>query len=285
MRKSPMASSQDELTQNKSWLTKISSALKREPQDKDELLFVLKDAASRDLIDIDTLSMIESVILLSELKAKDIMVPKQQMVAITPDTEFDKIQALVSEHGHSRYPIINENKDDVLGILHAKDLLTTNPEEKNFALRDLIRPATIIPESKKLNILLTEFRHNRTHMAIVVDEYGIISGLVTIEDILEQIVGEIEDEFDPDDDLFIKEHDNDKYIIKAHIAISDFNEYFSLNLSEDLSESLGGLITKTLGHLPKTGETVIIDDIKFSVLSADNRRVKLIELIRSMERD
>jgi magnesium and cobalt transporter len=274
-----MTSSQD-ATPQKSWLDKLSHALRREPQDREDLLSLLKDANERSLVDGDTLSMLESVLLLSQLKASDIMIPKQQMIAVTPSCQLSDLLKILEEYGHSRYPIINDGKDDVLGILHAKDLIGCREGDKKFSLNDLMRPATIIPESKRLNVLLTEFRHTRTHMAIVVDEYGIISGLVTIEDILEQIVGDIEDEFDSDEDAFIKQHENGKFVIKGHISVVDFNEYFCLSLNEDLSESLGGLITKTNGHLPKAGETVMIDNHSFSILNADNRRIKLVEFIK-----
>lgn len=278
-----MANQTSHSSQKKSWFAKLFSSLKREPQDKDELVVLLKEANQRELVDADTLSMLESVLLLSELKASDIMIPSPQMIAVTPSSQLEDLLRILEQYGHSRYPIINEGKDDVLGILHAKDLITYCQDEKKFVLNDLMRPATIVPESKRLNVLLTEFRNTRTHMAMVVDEYGIISGLVTIEDILEQIVGDIEDEFDSDEDAFIKEHENGKFVIKGHISVADFNEHFNLGLNEDLSESLGGLITKVNGRLPKPGESVIIDHHNFAILNADNRRIKLVELIKEGE--
>lgn len=231
------------------WYDKLSQALLREPKDKSELIHLLRKSEQNKLFDTDTLSMLESVILLSELQARDIMIPKQQMVVVPEDIEFKALLKAICESGHSRFPVMAENKDEIVGILHSKDLFPFCLDNNlKFNLGDLLRPVTFIPESKRLNLLLNEFRLKRNHMAIVVDEYGVNTGFITIEDIIEQIVGDIEDEFDIDEDAYVKKHGNNKYIIKAHMPIEDFNEYFSLNLKSESYDTLSGLITKTYGH-------------------------------------
>lgn len=264
----------------RSWLERLSQALLREPQDREQLVHLLRDAEQRDLLDADTLSMIEGVLIFSELKARDIMIPKQQMTTVFEDDTLDVLMQTVIDSGHSRFPVVSQSKDEILGILHAKDLIACREKnKKKFDIEDIVRPASFVPESKRLDILLKEFRRNRNHMAIVVDEYGGVSGFVTIEDVLEQIVGDIEDEFDIDEDAFIKKHSNNKYIIKAHMPIEDFNEYFNLNINSEEFDTIGGMLLKHLGHLPKVDDIVAIDSFQFKIINADKRRIKLIEAV------
>jgi magnesium and cobalt transporter len=272
-----MNKTKDEET-NKSWLDKLGQLLYREPQDRNQLVEILRDAQSREVLDSNSLAMLEGVILFAELKVRDIMIPRSQMVAIPQLASLEEIFKIVVESGHSRFPMMADNKDEVIGILHAKDLLKFRlQDEEAFNLSDLIRPATIVPESKRLDLLLTEFRNNRNHMAIVVDEYGGVSGFVTIEDIIEQIIGDIEDEFDIDEDAFIKQHKDGSFIIKAHMPIEEFNEQLSTKFEHHSYDTISGILIKELGHLPKPGECITINNLEFKILNADSRRIKLIE--------
>lgn len=261
----------------KSWIERLGQALLREPQDLNQLLQMLRDANQKQLIDDDMLSMLEGVIRFSALSARDIMIPRAQMVVVKDKATREEVFQLVAKHGHSRYPVVLENKDEIIGILHAKDLLALEDNDEDCQLNELARPAPVIPESKKLNILLNELRINRNHMAIVVDEYGGVSGFITIEDILEQIVGDIEDEFDIDEDAFIKKHQNGKYIIKAHMPIEEFNDYFDYNYNHEAFDTIGGMLMKACDHVPNFGEIIKIDNGQFKILNADNRRIKLVE--------
>lgn len=251
--------------------------LMNDPQNREELLLLLRRAGQNKIIAPDTLSMLESVTRFSELRARDIMIPRSQMVVISISATLEDIISMVETHQHSRYPVIGESKDTVLGILHAKDLLPYLHNDKTFSLNDLMRPHAVIPESQNLNILLNEFRINRNHMAIVVDEYGGVSGCVTIEDTLEQIVGDIEDEFDNDDESYIKIHKNGAYIIKAHIPLEEFNDYFNRTFNHQHYETLGGMLLKSCEHMPSRGEIVKIENVSFKILNADDRRIKLVE--------
>lgn len=259
------------------WRQKLNHFLMREPENRDELLHLLRTAGVNKILELDTLSMLESVTRFSELSARDIMIPRSQMVVISIEKSLEDIVSMVEEHQHSRYPVIGESKDEVLGILHAKDLLPYMHNEKTFSLGDLMRPHAVIPESQHLNILLNEFRINRNHMAIVVDEYGGVSGCVTIEDTLEQIVGDIEDEFDNDDEAYIKIHKNGSFIVKAHIPIQEFNDYFKREFNHQYYDTLGGMLLKSCDHMPCRGEIVKIENVSFKILNADDRRIKLVE--------
>lgn len=260
-----------------SWLEKLTQALLRKPQNIEHLLLILRSSADRDLLDHDTLAMVEGVIRYSNLRVRDIMLPRAQIVAISSDTELEELLKTVRTHRHSRYPVFDTTLDSIIGILHAKDLLIETKEEEAFCIDELLRPAIFVPESKHLNMLLTEFKRTKNHMAVVVDEYGGVSGFVTIENVLEQIVGDIEDEFDNNDDAFINKHENGKYIIKGHIPVEEFNEYFQLNLNKDEFDTLAGLLIKATEHLPNIGEVVTIEGHQFMILNADNRRIKLVE--------
>ncbi len=260
-----------------SWFTRLKQFLQVEPQNKEQLISLLRDAQIRSLIDTETLNMIESVILLSQMKVRDIMLPKQQMTYISEDAGLNEVINIVAQSGHSRFPVL-DNKHEVVGILHAKDLLRFQEDEhSSYDLLDIVRQAAFVPESKRLDLLLSEFRNNRNHMAIVVDEYGETAGFVTLEDIIEQIIGDIEDEFDIDEEAYIKAHDSDHYIIKAHTPIEDFNEQLQANFSDEIYDTIGGIVMTNFGYLPKRGEVITIDDFEFKVVNADARRIKLLE--------
>ena len=263
----------------RSWLARLGQALAGEPKDRQELIELLRDAQRRNLLDADALSMIESVLQVSELQVRDIMIPRAQMVIVNRDDTPAEILPVIVESGHSRFPVIGENRDEVVGILLAKDLLRYRLDAgQQFDIRDMLRPAVFIPESKRLNVLLNEFRASRNHMAIVVDEYGGVAGMVTIEDVLEQIVGDIADEHDIEEGSFIRRRNDTVYIIKALTPVEDFNAYFGTGFSDEEFDTIGGLVTHAFGHLPKRGETVTLSQLRFKVLRADSRRVQLLEL-------
>jgi magnesium and cobalt transporter len=255
------------------WLERLGAWLSPEPDNREELVEILHAAYEKNLIDADALSMIEGVLQVSEMHVRDIMIPRAQMDVIDIADSPAAFIPFVIEAAHSRFPVIGENKDDVIGILLAKDLLRYYAGEA-FDVRDMLRPAVFIPESKRLNILLKEFRMNRNHIAIVVDEYGGVSGLVTIEDVLEQIVGEIEDEFDFDEteDNIIQDRSG-RYRVKAVTEIGNFNEVLGAQFSDEDYDTVGGLVVSKFGHLPKRGEHTIFDGLKFQVLRADSRRL------------
>ena len=275
----------DEKTQTngghqRSWLERISHALMGEPKDREQLVELLHDAQQRGLLDPDALAMIEGVLQVSEMQVRDIMVPRAQMAVVERDAPLEQILPLVIESAHSRFPVIGDNRDEVVGILLAKDLLAYGGPEgpKIFNVRDLLRPAAFIPESKRLNVLLKEFRASRNHMAIVVDEYGGVAGLVTIEDVLEQIVGEIVDEHDIEEDAYIKKHNDNVFAVKALTPIEEFNTYFYASFSDEEFDTIGGLVMQRFGRLPRRGEVITIDRFRFKVLNADSRRIHLLQV-------
>lgn len=265
----------------RSWLDKLLHAFSAEPKSRDELLEIIKDAADNQLLDQEALSIIEGALDVSSLQAREIMVPRSHIVAIRLEDSPKEYLPQLIESGHSRFPVIGENIDDVKGILLAKDLLPLVLKgTDNFNLESVLRPATIIPESKRVNVLLREFRENRYHMALVMDEYGGITGLLTIEDILEEIVGEIEDETDEEEEAsdFIKRVSENDYIIKALTPIENFNEFFDKSFSDEDFDTIGGILMQEFGHLPKRNEVVRIDNMQFRVLYADNRQIHLLRL-------
>jgi magnesium and cobalt transporter len=266
-----------EPNKQRSWFERLSDLLIREPKDREQLMEVLRDAEERDILSAEMLSMIESVLQVSEMQVREVMVPKSQMVVIEKDSSLETVLPIVIESGHSRFPVVED--DDVVGILLAKDLLPYGfqKESNTFVMRGFIRSAVFVPQSKRLDILLREFRVNRNHMAIVIDEYGHVAGLITIEDVLEQIVGDIEDEYDIDEEDDIKKHEDGNYTIKASTTIDDFNEYFDTELNDEEFDTIGGLIAKAFGHLPKRGETIKFENFRFKVLHSDNRRIHLLE--------
>jgi magnesium and cobalt transporter len=265
---------------HRSWLDRLSDLLSREPKDREQLMEVLRDAEERELLSAEMLSMIESVLQVSEMQVREVMIPQSQMIAISRDATFEEIIPTVIESAHSRFPVMDTTGQDVIGILIAKDLLpyAFQKTPRKFDITEILRPAVFVPQSKRLDILLKEFRVNRNHMAIVIDEYGHVGGLVTIEDVLEQIVGDIEDEFDIDEDDYIKKHTDGSYTVKAATPIDDFNEYYHTKLSDEEFDTIGGLVLKGFGHLPVRGETMKIENYSFKVLHSDNRRIHLLEV-------
>ena len=256
-----------------SLLERLSALLSREPEDRDELLALLHSAFERNLIDADALSIIEGALQMSDMQVRDVMIPRAQMDCVHLDDPIDVIANFAIDTAHSRFPAIGDGKDDVAGILLAKDLLRYFAG-REFDLRDMLRPAVFVPESKRLNVLLREFRVSRNHMAIVVDEYGGVAGLVTIEDVLEQIVGDIEDEYDFDEvGDSIRLDQNGRYRVKATTEIEDFNEAFATHFSDEEYDTVGGLVIRHFGRLPKRGEDVELEGLKIQVLRADSRRV------------
>ncbi len=255
-------------------LERLSALILREPQDRDSLTRLLRSAYRRNLLDADALSIIEGALAVSEMQVRDIMIPRAQMDVIDIHSRVEDFIPQVISTAHSRFPVIDQNRDDVIGVLLAKDLLRHYAGEEEFNVREMLRPAVFIPESKRLNVLLREFRASRNHMAIVVDEYGGVAGLVTIEDVLEQIVGDIEDEYDFDEasDNILAEPGG-RWRVKALTQIADFNATFGTGFSDEEHDTVGGLVINQLGRLPKRGETLTIDGLRFQVLRADSRRV------------
>ena len=258
------------------WIAELFSG---EPADRGELRETLKDAAERQLMDTEELNIIFGALQVSDMQARDIMIPRSQMACLKDDEPPEEIIRKVVEARHSRFPVVGDDLDDVKGILHAKDLLQlVLSGDGDFDIKDWIRPATIVPESKRLNVLLQDFRQTRNHMAVVVDEYGHTSGVVTIEDVLEQIVGDIEDEHDVDDDSYVKQLDEKTWNVKATTTIEDFNDYFHREFDAEEFDTIGGIVMKAFGRLPQRGEEVRIDDLRFKVLNADSRRVRLLQV-------
>lgn len=264
-----------------SWLERLGKTLAGEPADRDQLIETLRSAERREILDSTALSMIEGALQVADMQARDIMIPRSQMETINDQSSLEEMMDIITSSGHSRFPVISDKKDTVIGILLAKDLLRyLKPSRtEKFVLGDVLRTPVVVPQSKRLNVLLNDFRNNRNHMAIVVDEYSDVAGLVTIEDVLEQIVGEIDDEFDVDEvDNAILNKGNNIFAIKALTPLEDFNDYFKANLEDDL-DTIGGLVAKQLGRLPKAGESVNIQGYEFTVRKADSRRIHLLEMV------
>jgi len=261
-------------------LERLSAMLLREPEDRDQLIELLHSAYERDLLDAEALAMMEGVIQVSERQVREIMIPRAQIDVIDISLAPEKFIPFVIETAHSRFPVVDGNKDNIIGILLAKDLLRYYAGEE-FDVRDMLRPAVFVPESKRLNILLRDFRSNRNHIALVVDEYGGVSGMVTIEDVLEQIVGEIEDEydFDEDEDNIIADSAN-SWRVKADTEIGDLNEALNVDFSDEDLDTVGGLVLKVAGRLPKRGEHFHLGGLKFTVLRADSRRLYALQVVR-----
>ncbi len=258
-----------------------------EPANKQQLIELLRAAHWRQILDSDSLAMLEGALQFSEMQARDVMIPRSQMVVVGLDDSPEEFLPIIIKSAHSRFPVIGESRDEIVGILLAKDVLHWRPagrprgewreEESHFSLRENLRPALFIPESKRLNVLLKEFRSSRNHIAIVVDEYGGVAGMVTIEDVLEQIVGDIEDEHDLEEGLILR-HTAIRHTVKAVTTLEEFNEYFASSLAEGGVDTVGGLVIRRLGHMPMRGETIEIDRFRFKVLRADNRRVYLMQV-------
>lgn len=273
--------SEDEKTPKKSWVERLTALLGREPKDREELMEVLRDAEDRDVLSAEILGMIERILQVSEMQVREVMVPKAQMVVVTKDSTLEQLLPIVIDSGHSRFPVVDPTGKDVVGMLLAKDMLKYcfHLEGAEFNMASIIRPAIFTSQSKRLDILLREFRVNRNHIAIVLDEYGHVAGLVTIEDVLEQIVGEIEDEYDIDEeDGHIKKLDDGNYIVKSSTLIEEFNDYFHSDFSDEEFDTIGGIVLQAFGHLPKRGESIKVHHFRFKVLHSDNRRIYLLEV-------
>jgi len=263
------------------WIRRITDSLSGEPRDLAELMEMLQSAAEREIIDAGMLEMLEGVLDIAELQARDIMVPRSQMVVVNRDDPPEEILPAVIEAGHSRFPVIGDDRDKIVGVLLAKDLLRYFSEggQKDFDIKECLRPAVFIPESKRLDVLLKEFRATHNHMAFVVDEYGGVAGLVTIEDVLEQIVGDIGDEYDIDDDLDIRKEGERQFTVKAQTRIDDFNEYFGTKFSDEEFDTIGGLVMSHLGRLPRRGEAFSFAGMDFKVLRGDRRRLDVLRVV------
>lgn len=271
-----------------SWIDKIKTFFGAKTVDKKSLIDQLRLAQEDQIIDGDALSIIEGALQVADMQVREIMIPRPQIAMLTTKSSLEEILQIVTEAAHSRFPVIGENSDDVIGILLAKDLIPLLLEKnssKRFNIKDIVRPVTFIPEYKRLNVLLKEFRENRNHMAIVIDEYGGLAGAVTIEDILEQIVGDIEDEYDIDDEDYIKTTDGESYIVKAITPVDEFNEYFHSSFSSEEMGTIGGILLNQFGHIPSRNERVGIGPYVFKILNADGRQIRLIEVSSSLSVD
>lgn len=268
---------------SKSWLEKISQAFSNEPESVQDILELLREAEHQKIIDADAMSIIEGAMQVTDMRVDEIMIPRSQMVTVKAAAEPAEYLGEVIESAHSRFPVVGDSSDEVVGILLAKDLLplALNNTLNRDSLREISRPPTFVPESKRLNQLLKEFKENRNHMAIVVDEYGGVAGLVTIEDVLEQIVGEIEDEHDFDEESHIKQRTDGTFAVKALTPVEDFNEFFSSDLDEEEFDTIGGLLLKQFGRLPRRGENTTLDGFQIKVLNADNRSIRLVQVHRN----
>ncbi len=279
--------SQDSTENPRSIVDRIMHALggDDEPRDLDGLKLVLREAANRDIVSSDTMTMLDGVFDVANMRVRDIMIPRAQMVVVEIDENLDEVLPTIIESGHSRFPVIGESRDEVLGVLLAKDLLRFSQPDKRpeYDLKALIRDPVFTVESKRLNVLLTEFRANHNHMAIVVDEYGGVAGLVTIEDVLEEIVGEIDDEHDAEEDANIRKHEGEVYTVKALTPIEEFNDELDADLPDDEFDTVGGLVMREIGHMPNPGEHVNIDRFHFKVLSSESRRIHLLQVTTGEE--
>lgn len=268
-------------SQSKTWLDKLSTLFSDDPNDRQDLKEILREAAERNVVDSETLSILEGALQVSDMQVRDIMVPRSQMVCIKAEESLKEFLPSIIESAHSRFPVLGEGQDEVLGVLLAKDLLPLilNENREDFNVKDVLRSAAFVPESKRLNILLKEFRATRNHMAIVVDEFGGIAGIVTIEDVLEQIVGEIEDEHDQDDDdSFIKELDHNVRMVKALTPIEDFNDHFSTKFDDKEFDTIGGIVVQHFGRVPECDEAITINNWRFKVVNGTGRRINLMEV-------
>ena len=271
---------QDERGDKKGWREWIADFFPAEPADRPELLQMLKDASERQPFDGDVLNIIHGALAVADMRARDVMIPRSQVVTVAVDANVQEFLPTIIESKHSRFPAVGDDTDDVKGILHAKDMLPLllADDWEGFNIKDYIRPTNLVPESKRLHDLLKEFRETRNHMAVVIDEFGAVAGVVTIEDVLEQIVGDIEDEHDVDDDSFIKQLDDHTCTVKATTPIEEFNTRFQANLADEEFDTVGGVVSKAFGYLPKRDETITVDNFHFRVLHADSRRIRLLQL-------
>ena len=263
---------------HRSWFERLTQALSGEPRNVEELLEELRQAQANGLLSNDTLSMVEGAIEVTDLTVADVMVPRAQMVSLPLGAPLQEILARVIESGHSRFPVHGDDKDEIVGILLAKDLLRCFTAAEPCDISRLLRPVALIPESKKLNILLKEFRLSRNHMAVVVDEYGGVAGLITIEDVIEQVIGKIDDEYDVEDDQSIRDEGEGRAIVKGATRIDEFNAHFGTQYADDAFDTIAGLVMQQFGRLPRRGESVAIDDHTFQVLRMDRRRIETLRV-------
>ena len=278
--KTPTSDDKNTIKKNRQpWLMRVHQALRHGPKDRKQLIELLQVAKQRNLLNAQALKMLEGVLQISDIHVRNIMVPHAKITVISENANLTELLPIVIESGHSRFPVINEARR-VIGLLLAKDLLKYNPlaHQNTFDIRDIIRPAVFIPESKRLDSLLEEFQHKHYHMAIVVDEYGAVSGLVTIEDVLEEIVGEIEDEYDANDEVFVQEQNPNQFIVKAMMPIEAFNIFFNSHLTTEQFDTIGGVIANRVGYLPKRGASITLAPFRFKVLRADNRLIRLLQV-------
>lgn len=267
-----------------SWWDRMFSRFASEPKSREELLDIIKGAANNKVVDQEALHIIEGALDVAHQQAREIMIPRSQMVVIKANESPNDFLPRVIDSGHSRFPVVGESNDDIIGILLAKDLLPLVLEQQqDFDLERMLRTANVIPESKRLNVLLKEFREKRYHMALVIDEYGGVSGLVTIEDVLEEIVGEIEDETDEESEDFIRQVSENDYILKALTPIEDFNEFFKTKFSDEDFDTIGGIVTQAFGHMPSRNEKVVIGSFTFRVLYSDNRKIYLLRVSKAQK--
>lgn len=262
----------------RSWLGKIGSIFSSDPQSLDDIMTILGHARDRQLIDQDAIRIFKGAISVSDMQVREIMIPRSQMVVIKANTNIEELLPIVIDSAHSRFPVVGETTDDLIGILLAKDLLpyVLTDAEKSFDLASLVRPAAVVPETKRLNVLLREFRETRNHMVVVIDEFGDVAGLVTIEDVLEEIVGEIEDEHDVDEEQFIRQIGEGDFIVKALTPVEEFNEIAKTKLPTEEFDTIGGIVTNGFGRLPLRNEQIEVDQVAFEVLRADTRRIQLV---------
>ena len=262
--------------------TKLFDFITNKPSDKQQIIDQLHDAEARALIDGDTVAMMEGALLVSEMKVREAMVPRSQMVSLDLTASPQEILPIVIESGHSRFPVLDDKQEKVVGILLAKDLLSlaVNEDEK-FNIKDILRPVVFVPESKRLNILLREFRLSRNHLAVVLDEYGEVDGLISIEDVIEQIVGEIDDEHDVEDEEFIRQHRGNRFTVKAQTPVEVFNEFFGSEFNAETFDTIGGIVVDEFGHLPIRSEVIEFGGFQFKVLRADKRRVRVLRVMRA----
>lgn len=268
-------------TRWQNWTKKLIQLLGGEPNTREQILELLRTAKQNGILDLDALTMIEGVLQVSELQSRDIMIPRANVIAVHRNDSLEKILQVMRTSAHSRFPVIGEDRGEVIGLLLAKDLVTfigRDDDHRRFNIRDILRSAVFVPESKRLNVLLKDFKSSHNHMAIVVDEYGNAAGLVTIEDVLEQIVGDIEDEHDFYESAPIFKRSQFDYTLKSHISINEFNQFFGSKFSDNEFDTIGGLVVNAIGHLPKAGETIDLNNFRFKVLRADSRRVHLLNL-------
>jgi len=275
--------SEDRTGPSRSLFGRLAQAFSDEPKSREDVLELIKDAGEENVLDQEAINIIEGAMQVADMQVRDIMIPRSQMVVVEADQTPKEFLPIIISSAHSRFPVVGDNSDEIIGVLLAKDLLPLLLEDEaaNFDINSKLRPMTFVPESKRLNVLLKEFRVNRNHMAIVVDEFGGVAGLVTIEDVLEQIVGEIEDEHDVDEDEGnIRPFDDNAYIVKALTDLEDFDEYFDTNFNSEEFDTIGGIVTQRFGHLPRKDEEITIDGFIFKVLSSENRRIRLLQVRR-----